>query len=400
MITPGMRFGKLTVVAYAYTKNRKKYFKCKCDCGNETVVRCNCLTTGRSRSCGCLSKEKQRERLLKNSIKPGTKFGKLTVIKLDHIDKHCYYQCKCECGNTKVVQGPALKSGNVKSCGCLKKKTKFLKKRLCPGEKFGKLTVIKFDHKEHNRSYYRCKCDCGTEKVIRGTSLTNGTTKSCGCLIHDQHNKRNKEIKPGTKFGKLTVVKSIYKDKKIYYSCKCDCGNETTVLGTSLINGNTKSCGCYQKEFSKTHGMKKTNFYIIWQQMKQRCLNPNHTYYKDYGKRGITVCQRWLDSFENFRDDMYESYQEHIKQFGKRNTSIDRIDVNGNYCPENCRWATCKEQVENRRITILVRENKNHPWQSLRSWCEEHNENYNTWFSRRQRKSKLFILEEKRNDDK
>lgn len=147
------------------------------------------------------------------------------------------------------------------------------------------------------------------------------------------------------KFNKLTVIRYSHTDnnKKRIWECICDCGTLTLVPTQRLQNGENQSCGCYKNEKRITHGhtiKKVSRTYETWSQMKKRCYNPNNDNYNLYGGRGIKVCNRWLESFENFLSDM-----------GIRppNTSIDRIDVNGNYEPSNCRWATPKIQAKNKR---------------------------------------------------
>jgi hypothetical protein len=156
----------------------------------------------------------------------------------------------------------------------------------------------------------------------------------------------------GEKYGKLTVIKfNKMFNGFAYFDCICDCGEHRTVRSNGLKSGNTKSCGCYSREQASKanfiHGdANKTDEYVIWVAMNGRCYNENNTAYKSYGARGITVCDRWKDSYENFISDM-----------GRRPTpkhSIDRIENDKGYSPDNCRWATQKEQCRNQRSNRAV----------------------------------------------
>lgn len=162
----------------------------------------------------------------------------------------------------------------------------------------------------------------------------------------------------GMKFNRLTVIeKHDSRNGRVRWLCKCDCGANVIVRSYNIRTGKAKSCGCYSKENSatrvvamnRTHGLSKTRFYNIWLSMRKRCYDPNHEGYKNYGGRGIVVCVRWKNAFENFRNDMYSSYISHCSEHGEFNTTLDRIDSNRSYEPDNCRWATWEVQGKNRR---------------------------------------------------
>jgi len=161
----------------------------------------------------------------------------------------------------------------------------------------------------------------------------------------------------GKRFGFLTVIKlsdkKENKDSHLKWDCVCDCGNEKSIIGRSLITGATKSCGCYfkkciienNKKNNTTHNMCKTPLYQKWGKMKNRCSCPNNPSYKHYGGKGICVCERW-QTFENFYDDMFDSYVEGL--------SIERIDNNLGYCKENCKWIPFCEQPRNTSQNIII----------------------------------------------
>jgi hypothetical protein len=172
----------------------------------------------------------------------------------------------------------------------------------------------------------------------------------------------------GQKFGRIQIFsfagfkKRKYKNEAAWNGL-CACGIKVVVFAGDLLIGGTKSCGCLQREkatrlllkhgfYTKNSSKTQKRFYRIWKCMKSRCLTLKNGAYPNYGGRGIKVCARWLESFENFRDDMYASYLKHVEEFGEKDTTIDRIDVNGNYELSNVRWATNEIQNLNKRFSI------------------------------------------------
>lgn len=174
----------------------------------------------------------------------------------------------------------------------------------------------------------------------------------------------------GKQYGRLTVIKLNGKDKhnNAMWECKCSCGNNIIIRGATLRNGRARSCGCLHRELTKllaknniTHNKSNTRLYRIWQNMKSRCYYKQNNRYKDYGERGIVVCDEWKNNFKSF-------YNWSIKNGYNENLTIDRLDVNGNYTPTNCRWATNEQQAKNKRS------NRNFTYKGktrcLAEWCK------------------------------
>lgn len=182
----------------------------------------------------------------------------------------------------------------------------------------------------------------------------------------------------GQKFGKLVAIEHFVQQGQSWCKCKCDCENVKNVRASCLISGVTQSCGCYQRERTSTtnrlHGESGTRLYKIWKHMKGRCLCKSDKNYSLYGGRGISIYENWMNSYENFRNWAIQSgYSEKL--------TIDRINVDGNYCPENCRWVTVKAQANNKRTNIYVTlGNETH---TLAEWGEINGISYETIDKRR-----------------
>lgn len=223
------------------------------------------------------------------------------------------------------------------------------------GRRFGKLVVeeyLGFKEKSNGaQHYWKCKCDCGNKKITYTSNLTGKHVSSCGCIKHGAD-------LTGQRFGKLVVLKEApsqkrkdKKGRKKMWECICDCGNKTITLQELLVSGKTRSCGCYVVEHGKAQAnpesvtRKYKRLYGIWRGMKNRCNLPNDQHHEIYYDRGIKVCDDWNNSFISFKDwALSHGYND--------NLSIDRIDNDKGYSPDNCRWATTKEQGRNKRKNI------------------------------------------------
>lgn len=262
----GQRFGHLTVlerVDNQVGKNGKTnvVYRCRCDCGEETVVRATALRSGATTSCGCSRKTSMQSVNLEDLT--GQQFGRWTVLyRAESIvepsgRKATMWHCRCKCGTERDVRAAVLKKGMSQSCGCLKLEH-LEKTRDLTGQRFGRWTVIsKAPDKMIGKTYSRrqkmwhCRCECGTEKDVSEQSLIQGKTVSCGCYRKEQIKKSVTYTNlTGTTFNHWTVLRRL--DDRFYpgggrvqmWLCRCCCGHEMAVNVNALKSGDSKSCGC------------------------------------------------------------------------------------------------------------------------------------------------------------
>lgn len=188
----------------------------------------------------------------------------------------------------------------------------------------------------------------------------------------------------GRRFGRLVAVKYLGNSK---WSCKCDCGKYHNVTAYSLKTGVTKSCGCYNSEIARKtntiHGQSKTKLYGVWLAIKRRCYKTYDREYGNYGQRGISMCNEWLNNYQTF-------YKWSVENGYAEGLTIDRIDNNGNYEPTNCRWVTQKQQQRNKRNNHLIEYN-GEKFTAI-EFAEKFNINYSTLLTRFSRKQEISDL--------
>ena len=263
----------------------------------------------------------------------------------------------------------------------MKPYTRSLRKDLT-GQKFGMLTVIGLNGRDKGgRAMWLCKCDCGSEQpvIAEGHNLQVGHTASCGCVRYTE--KYGKDI-IGVKFGRATALRQYVDERGLaMVECGCDCteGKIFSALRGCLISGQTTSCGCYHKErmleFFTTHGLSNDILYGVWADIATRCYNTKRPAYKDYGGRGIIMSDIWIGKtgFQSFYD------WAHANGY-KKGLTIDRIDNNGIYSPENCRWVSMKIQCNNTRKNLIITYKGRAQTFSL--WMDELGLNYGTVYPR------------------
>jgi hypothetical protein len=244
------------------------------------------------------------------------------------------------------------------------------------GRRFGLLEVVGYagfvkanpDNKDkHKQHYWYCLCDCGRLCIKKEKLLLSKRSRSCGCLLKIIKHMHIKNMS-GKQFGRLVVGNISHKDKRgnWHWNCKCECGNLCIINGASLRSGFTQSCGCYKKDAQYStflqHGVANTKLAAVRTHMLQRCYNIKNKSYHNYGGRGITVCEAWRTNPISFYDWAFSSGY-------KVGLSLDRINNDGNYEPDNCRWVGRKEQSNNTRANHYI--TYKGETKTIANWTEE-----------------------------
>ena len=326
------KFGRLKPIEFMLTdEKRRTFWRFQCDCGNTKIIDLADVKRGKIKSCGtCYYGAKD----LTNQ-----KFNKLMCLTQLTKDKRerIIWRCECDCGEIIELPGCDVSSGRTKSCGCLRRSDII-------GKRFGSFSVLAFSGiNKHKQTLWLCACDCGNQGLKRLKELNEcKLSKSCRCLTS--------EDLTGQIFGKLTVKCRLTGNKWI---CLCSCGNERNFTSHALLKRNVASCGCIRVGYV-THGLRSHPLYDRWRGMILRCDRPEIEHYKNYGAKGIKVCNEWLDSYTGLQSFIFwaETKYPNIKDLLNQGYELDRENPYGDYEPSNCRFITKIDNQNNRKACI------------------------------------------------
>ena len=349
----------------------------------------------------CIFEEiKQNEKLLKDEYNSylhpnygldliGMTFGDLKICaygeKRDNSGKRLY-TCKCICGKTLYVSRSALINGHTRRCSTCR--DNYLKndnnRNSCIpdsefiGKTFNKLTVLrKSDKKDkQGKTLYECSCSCGSDKLVlaKKFNIYNGYVKSCGCILSDTRAKKKLEFEQsliGKQFGLLTVIKRIEDSNNTSHNsrwlCQCDCGIKIIKFKSELDIKDRRyplSCGCASPKKFYPNSEIERRLSKLYDTVKSRCYNPNGRKADNYCKRGIDICTEWLMNKRKFVEWALDN--------GYRpGLTLERVDVNKGYSPDNCAWITIQEQQYNKQNTIKLADGI-----PFRLFCKDNNFHY------------------------
>ena len=376
----GKKYNKLTIID-AYENNYNKiWVKVQCECGNIIDIsysnlqkNINVCKLCKLKSNNLLNIQKQKNNKINLNDLIGKQYDKLIIIDAYRNNENkIRIKAKCECGNIIDIPYRSLqKNTNMcKQCKFKKIKSNNLQnlKELI-NKQYGKLIIIDAYRNDKSEIRIKAKCECGNIIDTRYRNLIIEKTKSCG-----KCKQINLNDLIGKKYNKLTIIDAKREKGRIYVNAKCDCGNIKKYYYSCLKNGHTQSCGCINRT---TNGESITRLYKIYKHIKNRCYNIKDPRYSDWGGRGIIVCDEWKDNFRNFKQwALNNGYNDTL--------TIDRIDNNDNYEPNNCRWITQKIQNRNKRNTKYI--TINNETKTLADWCEIYNIKYKIVLSRIYRK--------------